>query len=74
MIMTWRDREAWLNIVFCNDGRVVDEKERDENEVEDASGYEQSRVQVSWSGWEDLVSVLLHAGSGLLAGAAGIVN
>jgi len=29
MIMAWRDREGWLNFVFCNDGRVVDEKERD---------------------------------------------
>ena len=29
MIMTWRDRERWLDFVFCNDGRVVDEKERD---------------------------------------------
>ena len=29
MIMTWRDREQWLDIVFCDDGRVVNEKERD---------------------------------------------
>jgi len=28
MIMTWRDREGWLNFVFRNDSRVVDEKER----------------------------------------------
>jgi len=28
MIMTWRDREEWLNFVFCDDCRVVDEKER----------------------------------------------
>jgi hypothetical protein len=34
--------------VFCKDGRVVDEKERDgdedENNVEDTSGYEDSGV------------------------------
>jgi len=29
MIMSWRDREGWLNFVFCDDGWVVDEKERD---------------------------------------------
>jgi hypothetical protein len=29
MIMVWRDREGCLNIVFCDDGRVVDEKESD---------------------------------------------
>jgi len=29
MIMAWRDREGWLNFVFCDDAGVVDEKERD---------------------------------------------
>jgi len=29
MIMSWRDREGWLNFVFCDDGWVVDKKERD---------------------------------------------
>jgi len=37
--------------VFCNDGRVVDEKERDrdedENDVEDTSGYEKSGVRLA---------------------------
>jgi len=28
MLMTWRDRERWLHIAFCNDGRVEDKKER----------------------------------------------
>jgi len=28
MIMAWRDREEWFNFVFCDDGRVVDEQER----------------------------------------------
>jgi hypothetical protein len=29
MIMRWRDREEFLNFVFCDDGWVVDETERD---------------------------------------------
>jgi len=29
MIMPRRDRQGWLNLVFCDDGWVVDEKERD---------------------------------------------
>jgi len=29
-IMTGRDKEGWLNCVFWDDGRVVDEKQRDE--------------------------------------------
>jgi hypothetical protein len=29
MLMAWRDREGLPNLVFCDDGRVVDEKERD---------------------------------------------
>jgi hypothetical protein len=49
--MAWRDREGWLNFVFCDDGRVVDEKERDgdedENDVEDKSGYEKSGVRLA---------------------------
>jgi len=47
--------------VFCDDGRVVDEKERDEdedeNDVEDTSGCERSGVRLARFGWEDLVSV-----------------
>ena len=35
--------------MFCNDGKVVDEQEREgdevENDVEDMSGYEKSGVQ-----------------------------
>jgi len=32
MIMTCRDREGWLNFVFCDDSRVVEEKERRDGE------------------------------------------
>jgi len=28
MIMAWREREGWLEFVFCDDGRVVDETGR----------------------------------------------
>jgi len=28
LIMAWRDREGWLNFVFCDDDRVVNEEER----------------------------------------------
>jgi len=37
--------------VFCDDGRVEDEKERDgdedENDVKDTSGYEKSGVRLA---------------------------
>jgi hypothetical protein len=37
--------------VFCDDGRVVDEKEKDGdddvNDVEDTSGYDKSGVQLA---------------------------
>jgi len=41
MIMAWRDSEGWLDFVFCNDVRVVDEKERDGGwKWERCGGYE----------------------------------
>jgi len=36
--MTWRDREGWINLVICDNGRVVDEKERDGGWWWDQSG------------------------------------
>jgi hypothetical protein len=51
MIMEWRDSEGRPNFVFCNDGRVVNEKvtdrEVDGSNVEDASGYETSGVPLA---------------------------
>jgi hypothetical protein len=42
IIMAWRDREGWLNCVFCYDCRVVDKKERDGGwRWERCGGYEQ---------------------------------
>ena len=38
MIMTWRDREGLLTFVFCDDSRVVDEKERDGDADENNMG------------------------------------
>ena len=41
MIMGWRYRERWLIILFCDDGRVVDEKGRDGKwRWEQCGGYE----------------------------------
>jgi len=33
LIMAWRDREQWLNFVFLGDGRIEDEKERDQRRL-----------------------------------------
>jgi hypothetical protein len=35
----------------------VDEKERDENDVEDTNGYEKSRARLASLGGEDLISM-----------------
>jgi hypothetical protein len=47
--------------VFCDDGRVLDKKERledyDGNNMEDTSRYEKSGLRLAWLGLEDLVSV-----------------
>jgi len=43
VIMTWRDREGWLNFVFRDDSRVVDEKEKD-----GGWGWEQCNYKRSW--------------------------
>jgi len=41
MIMTWRDREGWLNFLYCDDGRVMDKQVRDGGwRWERCGGYE----------------------------------
>jgi len=45
-----------------------------ENGMKDTSGYEKSGVRLAILGWEDLVSVLIHAGSGLIPAVLGMVN
>jgi len=64
--------------VFCDAGKVVDEKERlgdeDGNDMEDTSGYEKSGVRLAWLGLADLVSVLLPARLGVVPAILGMVN
>jgi len=54
--------------------RKRDMGDEDENNVEDTSGYEKSGVRLASLSWEDLVLVLLHAGSGLVPAVSGMVN
>jgi len=48
--------------------------DEDENDMEDTSVDEKSGVRLAWLGWEDLVSVLVRAGSGLIPAISGMVN
>jgi len=48
--------------------------DEDENDMEDTSGYEKSGVRLAWLGWDDLVSVLVRAGSGVVPAVLGMVN
>jgi hypothetical protein len=56
MIMTWRDREGLLNLVICDDSRVVDKTEsggdEDENDVED--------MRKQWYGLPDRVGKTMY--------------
>ena len=45
-----------------------------ENDVMNTDRYEESAVQLAWLGWEDLLSVQLHAGSELIPTVSGIGN
>jgi len=54
--------------------RKRDMGDEDENDLEDVSGYEKSRVRLALLGWDDLVSVLLQPGSGLRPAASGMLN
>jgi len=48
--------------------------DEDENDMENTSSYEKSRVELAWLGLEDPVSGILHAGSGLVPAVSGMVN
>jgi len=48
--------------------------DEDGNNVEDTSGYERSGVRLACLCWEDLVSVSLQAGSGLIPAVSGMGN
>jgi len=47
--------------------------DEDGNEMEDTSGYEKSRVRLTIFSLEDLVSVLLTAGLGVVSAVSGMV-
>jgi hypothetical protein len=59
--------------VFCDDGREREMGDEEGNEVEDTSGYEKTVVRLAWLGLEDLVSVCLLAGSGVVPAVPGII-
>jgi len=46
----------------------------DDNDMQDTSGYDKSGVRLAWVGLEDLVLVLLPAGSRLVPAVSGKVN
>jgi len=48
--------------------------DEEENDMEDMSGPEKSGVRLARFGLEDLISVLLPAGSGLVPAVLGMVN
>jgi len=74
MIMAWRDSEGRLKFVFYIDGRETEMGDEDGNNVEEPSGYEISGVWLAWVYWQDLISVLSPAGSGVVPVIPGMVN
>jgi len=52
-------------------GEMGDE---DENDMENTSEYEKSGVRLAWLGWEDVIWVLVRAGSGLVPAVSRMVN
>ena len=48
--------------------------DEDENGMEDMSGYDKSGVRLARLGLEDIVSVLIPAGSGHVPAVSGMVN
>ena len=60
--------------MFRDDGRVREMGDEDQNDMQDTSGYEKSGVLLASMGLEDLVSVNLLAGSGVVPAVLGKVN
>jgi hypothetical protein len=60
--------------VFCDNGREREMGEEKGNNREDMSGYEMSGVRLAWFGIEDMVSVFLPPGSGVVPAVSGMVN
>jgi hypothetical protein len=48
--------------------------DEDANNLEDRKGYDKSEVYLALLGWEDLLLLLLPAGSGLIPAILGIIN
>ena len=49
-------------------------REQDENNMDDTSGCEKSGAWLAWFGLEELVWVILHAGSGIVPAISRMVN
>jgi hypothetical protein len=60
--------------VFCDDGRESEMGDEGGNDMEDTSGYEKSGVRLARLGLEDLVSVCLPAGLGVVPAVSGMLN
>jgi len=54
--------------------RKRDMVDKDENDMQNMSGYEKSGVRLAWLGLEDLVSELLPAGWGVVPAVLVMVN
>jgi len=78
MIMAWRDTEEWLNVEFCDEVRIVEEKGRDgqedENDVKDTSRCEKSGIWLAWVRWDALTYLLIHTGLRLIPAISGWLN
>jgi len=48
--------------------------DENENDMQDTSRYEKSGVRLASLGWDGLLSVLVHTGSGRVPAVSGIVN
>jgi len=57
--------------LWTRKGEMGDE---DRTNMEDASGYVTSGVWLAWMRWQDLISVSLPAGLGLVRALSGMVN
>jgi len=58
--------------VFGDDSREKVMGDEDGNNTEDTSGYEKSRVELAVLGSEDLISLFLPAGSGVVPAVSGM--
>jgi hypothetical protein len=69
--MTWLCVLAMMVELRTRKRHMGDE---DENHTEDTNGYDKSQVRLARLGLNNLVSLFLHAGSGLIPAVSGMVN